>query len=82
MCEPTPGMYRCNYCYSNSHLEKSGEFRFAEALLLTQTTAIFRTFADENCEELSRFVKAHNQNYNFPPSQCEKLRKLAKEAKS
>lgn len=52
-----------------------------ETLLLTQTTAIFRTFADDNCEELSRFVKAHSQNYNFPPNQCEKLRELAKEAK-
>ncbi|MGF2033733.1 MAG: hypothetical protein RMZ43_000120 [Nostoc sp. CmiVER01] len=53
-----------------------------EALLLTQTTAIFRTFADDNCEELRRFVKAHSQNYKFPPNQCDKLRELAKEAKS
>lgn len=53
-----------------------------EALLLTQTTAVFRTFADDNCEELSRFIKAHSKTYNFPPNQCEKLRKLAEEAQS
>lgn len=53
-----------------------------EALLLIQTTAIFRTFADNNCKELNRFLKAHSKTYNFPANQCEKLRDLAKEEQS
>jgi hypothetical protein len=53
-----------------------------EALLLTQVTAIFRTFADNNCKELSKFLKTHSKTYHFPDNQCEKLRELAKEDQS
>jgi hypothetical protein len=49
-----------------------------EAISLPQITAIFRTFADNNCEELSRFIKENSKTYNFPTNQCVKLRELAK----